>query len=61
MLQFNNIKIQYQPGKDNVRADALLRRDQDMLKGEDDERLASREFVMLVPSHQQDLAYAALV
>ena len=59
MSQFNNMKIRYRPGKDNVRADALSRRDQDMPKGEDDERLTSREFVMLVPFHQQDLTYAA--
>jgi hypothetical protein len=59
MSQFNNMKIRYRPGKENVRADALSRRDQDMPKGEEDERLASREFVMLVPSYQQDPTYAA--
>jgi hypothetical protein len=59
MSQFNNMKIRYRPGKDNVRADALSRRDQDMPKGEDDERLTSREFVMLVPFYQQDSTYAA--
>ena len=61
MSQFGNMKIRYRPGKDNVRADALSRRDQDMPKGEDDERLASREFIMLVPSDQQDPTYAAPV
>ena len=59
MSQFGNMKIRYRPGKDNVRADALLRRDQDMPKGEDDERIASREFIMLVLLDQQDLTYAA--
>jgi hypothetical protein len=59
MSQFGNMRIRYRPGKENVRADALSRRDQDMPQGEDDERIASREFVMLVPSHQQDPTYAA--
>jgi hypothetical protein len=41
------MKIRYRLGKENVRADALSRRDQDMLQDEDDDRIASREFVML--------------
>jgi hypothetical protein len=53
------MKIHYRPGKENVRADALSRRDQDMPQGGDDKRLLSREFVMLVPSQQQDPVYAA--
>jgi transposase InsO family protein len=61
MSQFGHMKIRYRPGKENVRADALSRRDQDMPQGEHDERLASREFVMLVPSQQQDPVYAAPV
>ena len=61
MSKFGNMKIRYRPGKENVRADALSRRDQDMPQGEDDERLASREFVMLVPSYQQDPIHAAPV
>ena len=61
MLQFGNMRIRYRPGKDNVRADALSRRDQDMPQGVDDERLASREFVMLVPCYQQDPIPVALV
>jgi hypothetical protein len=55
------MKIHYRPGKENVRADALSRRDQDMPQGGDDERLLSREFVMLVPSQQQDPVCAAPV
>jgi hypothetical protein len=61
MSQFGNMKIHYRPGKENVRADALSRRDQDMPQGGDDERLLSREFVMLVPSQQQDPVCAAPV
>jgi hypothetical protein len=53
------MRIRYQPRKENVQADALSRRDQDMPQGEDNKRIASREFVMLVPSHQQDPTYAA--
>ena len=47
LLRFGNIKIRYRLEKENVRADALSRRDQDMLQNEDDDRIASREFVML--------------
>ena len=61
LSQFGNMRIRYRPGKDNVRADALSRRDQDMPQGVDDERLASREFVMLVPCYQQDPIPVALV
>lgn len=50
MSQFGHMKIRYRPGKENVRADALSRRDQDMPQGEHDKRLVSREFVMLIPS-----------
>jgi hypothetical protein len=32
-----NFVIQYIPGKENVRADALSRQDQDILKGTDDQ------------------------
>ena len=54
LSRFGNMKFRYRPGKENVRADALSRRDQDMPQDEDDDRIASREFVMLTPAYQQD-------
>ena len=42
-----NFKMTYLPGKDNERADALSRRDQDMPKSNDDERIEARNIVLL--------------
>ena len=52
------MKLRYRPGKDNIRADALSRRDQDMLKDEGDEHASSREFTMLVPAYTPDYVLA---
>ena len=54
LARFPNMKLRYRPGKENVRADALSRRDQDMHKDDLDEHSASREFVMLVPAQTQE-------
>ncbi|KAK1914103.1 hypothetical protein P3342_007349 [Pyrenophora teres f. teres] len=54
LARFPNMRLRYRPGKENVRADALSRRDQDMQKDDLDEHLASREFIMLVPAQAQD-------
>ena len=48
LARFPNMKLRYRPGKENIRADALSRRDQDMPKDCLDEHLASREFIILV-------------
>ena len=48
------MRLRYRPGKENIRADALSRRDQDMLKDDSDEQQATREFVMLVPADTPD-------
>ena len=37
-----NLELLYRPGKQNVRADALLRREQDLPAGAEDERLQKR-------------------
>jgi predicted aspartyl protease len=54
LSKYGNMRIRYRPGKENVRADALSRRDQDMPQDDQDDRLATREFTMLVPAQQQD-------
>ena len=48
-----NMEMVYRPGKDNQRADALSRREQDVPSGED-ERIQKREFQMLKPSCPKD-------
>ena len=58
LARFPNMKLRYRPGKDNIRADALSRRDQDMLKDEGDEHASSREFTMLVPAYTPDYVLA---
>jgi hypothetical protein len=45
-----NFKLTYIPGKENERADALSRRDQDMPKDAGDERIEAREMTLLSPS-----------
>lgn len=54
LARFPNMRLRYRPGKDNVRADALSRRDQDMPKDASDDHHASREFTMLVPAYTPD-------
>jgi hypothetical protein len=44
-----NFKITYIPGKDNERANALSRREQDMPKDGEDERLQARMIQLLKP------------
>jgi hypothetical protein len=44
-----NCTIMYKPGKENVLADALSRRDQDIPYGQDDERITVNHFQMLLP------------
>ena len=41
----------YRPSKENVRADALLRREQDLPKGAEDERLQKRFVQILKPTN----------
>ena len=50
-----NFAISYIPGKQNERADALSRRDQDMPKGVDDDRLQHRTIQLLKPSNLTNL------
>jgi hypothetical protein len=50
ILSKYNFTIMYIPGKENVRADALSRRDQDMPKGADP-RVDSRTIQLLKPQH----------
>jgi hypothetical protein len=50
LSKFQQMKIRYRPGQANVRADALSRRDQDMPHEDTDERIVSREFIMLAPA-----------
>jgi transposase InsO family protein len=45
-----NLEIRFRPGRQNSRADALSRREQDIPYGETDERLAAKEFQVLVPA-----------
>lgn len=46
-------KLEYKPGKLNVLADALSRRDQDMPQGDEDDRIKARSLQFLKP-HQYD-------
>jgi hypothetical protein len=52
MLSWFNIEILYRLGKQNVRADALLRREQDLPKDADDKRLRKRIIQVLKPTSQ---------
>jgi hypothetical protein len=45
-----NIEIMYRPGKQNVRADALSRREQDLPENANDERLRKRLVQVLKPT-----------
>jgi len=54
LSRFSNMRIRYRPGKENARADALSRRDQDFPQDDLDDRIAMREFVMLSPTQQQE-------
>lgn len=47
LLSRFNFTLRYRPGKDNERADALSRRDQDMPVSDDDERILSRTIQLL--------------
>jgi RNase H-like domain found in reverse transcriptase/Integrase zinc binding domain/Chromo (CHRromatin Organisation MOdifier) domain len=47
LLSRYNFQIAYIPGKTNIRADALSRREQDMPQGADDERLRYRQVCLL--------------
>lgn len=49
ILSRYNFKISYVKGKDNERADALSRREQDLPEGEDDDRLQYRTTQLLKP------------
>jgi len=55
ILSRYNFKISYVPGKDNERADALSRREQDLPTGEEDERQQSRTLQLLKPETLNDL------
>jgi RNase H-like domain found in reverse transcriptase/Reverse transcriptase (RNA-dependent DNA polymerase)/Integrase zinc binding domain len=44
-----NFILEYKPGKLNILADALSRREQDMPKNDDDERIRSRQIQVLKP------------
>jgi hypothetical protein len=52
MLSRFNMEILYRPGKQNVRADALSRREQDLPEDADDERLRKRIIQVLKPTSQ---------
>jgi hypothetical protein len=45
-----NIEILYRPGKQNVRADALSRREQDLPSNAEDKRLQKRLIQVLKPT-----------
>ena len=49
------MRIRYCPGKENVRADALSQRDQDLPQDDLDDRITMRKFVMLAPAQQQEV------
>jgi transposase InsO family protein len=55
LSRFSNMRIHYRPGKENVRADALSRRDQDLPQDNSDDRITTREFVMLAPVQRQEV------
>ena len=46
-----NLELLYRPGKENVRADALSRREQDLPKGAENERLQKRFVQILKPTN----------
>ena len=46
-----NLELLYRPGKQNVRADALLRREQDLPIGAEDERLQKRFVQIFKPTN----------
>ena len=50
LLSQYNMQLLYRPGKQNVRADALSRREQDLPAGVDDERLKQRIVQVLQPT-----------
>lgn len=50
LLSRFNMEILYRPGKQNVRADALSRREQDLPKDAEDERLRKRVIQVLKPT-----------
>ena len=50
LLSRFNMEILYRPGKQNVRADALSRREQDLPEGAEDERLQKRIIQVLKPT-----------
>jgi transposase InsO family protein len=52
MLSRFNMEILYRPGKQNVRADALSRREQDLPEDAEDERLQKRIIQVLKPTSQ---------
>jgi hypothetical protein len=60
LSRFPQMRIRYRPGQSNVRADALSRRDQDMPQGDSDERMASREFIMLAPASSDPITASSL-
>lgn len=60
LSQFN-YQLEYKPGKLNVLADALSRRDQDLPKGVDDARVQERISQVLKPSQFKDGVQAAPV
>ena len=49
ILSRYNFTISYLKGKDNIRADALSRREQDIPKEEEDDRLQYRTIQLLKP------------
>jgi hypothetical protein len=49
-----NMEIVYRPGKENVRADALCRREQDMPKDASDDRLQHRYMQILKPATRDE-------
>jgi transposase InsO family protein len=54
-------KLEYKPGKDNVVADALSRRDQDMPKDTTDIRLSERTFQLLKPDQFSAAFFSTVV
>lgn len=50
------MEILYRPGKQNIRADALSRREQDLPTGAEDERLQKRlmQILKLTTSHYKE-------
>jgi predicted aspartyl protease len=60
ILSRYNFSIMYIPGKENVRADALSRRDQDMPKGAD-ARTELRTIRLLKPEHLQGFPHGTII